>query len=93
MDALAQLEEILKNQMPHLKEKYNVRSVGIFDKIEDDKDLDLLIEFENAHHPGYFMFYDMERYLSKILNMSVGLIPREELRKRLNRQILADLVA
>jgi len=93
MDALAQLEEMLKNQLPILKEKYNVKSVGIFGKVEDDRDLDLLVEFENTHHPGYFKFYDMERYLSRILNMSVGLVPREELRKRLDHHILADLVA
>ncbi|HYG39018.1 MAG TPA: nucleotidyltransferase domain-containing protein [Cytophagales bacterium] len=93
MQALAKLEEVIKGQLPILKEKYNVKSIGIFGKVEDDRDLDLLVEFENAHHPGYFKFYDMERYLSGLLNMSVGLVPREQLRKRLDKHILADLVS
>lgn len=93
MQVLTTLEEVIKSQLPLLKEKYNVKSIGIFGKVEDDKDLDLLVEFENAHHPGYFKFYDMERYLSKVLNVSVGLVPREQLRKRLDKHILADLIS
>jgi uncharacterized protein len=93
MEALGKLEELIKNQLPILKEKYSVKSIGIFGKVEDEKDLDLLVEFENTQHPGYFKFYDMERYLSKVLDMTVGLVPRDQLRKRLDKRILTDLVA
>ena len=51
MKTLPEIERILKDQKPILREKFKVREIGIFGSVvrgeqKETSDLDLLVEFE-----------------------------------------------
>jgi len=61
-------EKISKNRAL-LKEKYNVKSIGIFGSFRDnsfdkDSDIDILVEFSKT--PDIFEFIKLEEFLSEL---------------------------
>ena len=91
-------EEILKTmkkELPYLKEKFKVRSIGIFGSFvrgEQTKtsDLDLLVEFDAP--VGFFKFIDLEDYLSEKLRVKVDLVTPEALKPLIKSHIIEEAV-
>ena len=91
-------EEILKTmkkELPYLKEKFKVRSIGIFGSYvrgEQTKtsDLDLLVEFDAP--VGFFKFIDLEDYLSEKLRVKVDLVTPEALKPLIKSHIIEEAV-
>jgi len=91
-------EEILKTmkkELPYLKEKFKVRSIGIFGSYvrgEQTKtsDLDLLVEFDAP--VGFFKFIDLEDYLSEKLMVKVDLVTPEALKPLIKTHIIEEAV-
>ena len=91
-------EEILKTmkkELPYLKEKFKVRSIGIFGSYvrgEQTKtsDLDLLVEFDAP--VGFFKFIDLEDYLSEKLRVKVDLVTLEALKPLIKSHIIEEAV-
>ena len=64
-NACTAIKEKLQRQLPLLKERYHISSLGIFGSyVREDQmpesDLDLLVSFENP--PGLLKFIEMENY-------------------------------
>ena len=92
------LEEVrvtLKSVLPDLKERYRVESLGVFGSYargesKRTSDLDLLVEFGQA--PTMFEFVRLERHLSEILGVRVGLVMKTALKPEIGKRILSEVV-
>jgi hypothetical protein len=94
------LEEIRKNlsfQKPYLAEKYGVVEIGLFGSYvrgeqKPESDLDILIELERPARISLMGLVELEYYLSDLLGLKVDLAIKKNLRKRIGRRILQEVV-
>lgn len=94
MPTLAEIKRDLQQELPHLREKYHVRSLWVFGsrvrgEETPESDLDLLIEFERP--PSLIRFIEMEQHLSRRLGVNVDLVSKGSLRRRRGARILAEV--
>ena len=92
---LEEIKQVLREYLPELRERYGVRSLGIFGSYvrgEQRKrsDLDILVEFDRA--PTLFEFVRLERYLSDQLGIRVDLVMKSALKPNIGRHILEEAV-
>jgi len=85
----------MKKELPYLKEKFKVKSIGIFGSYargEQTKtsDIDMLVEFDAP--VGFFKFIDLENYLSKKLRVKVDLVTPDALKPLIKPQIIEEAV-
>lgn len=97
MKTLAEIKQILQTQKPYLKEKYGVIEVGVFGSYvrgeqRPDSDLDILIELEDPPRISLLGLVNMQNYLSDLLGLEIDLAIKENLRKRIGRRILEEVV-
>ena len=75
--------------------RYHVRRLALFGSVlrEDfhpDSDVDVLVEFEPGHVPGFFGLFDMEQALSNILGgKKIDLRTPEDLSRYFRQDVLA----
>lgn len=86
---------ILKQQLPRLRQKYHITSIGVFGSYvrgEQRKrsDLDVLVEFEDDNTPTLFQFIELELYLTDLLGVKVDLVEQSALKPYIGRRILAE---
>jgi len=98
MARLSEIQQILREQKPYLAEKYGVRIVGVFGSYvrqeqRPDSDLDLLIELDRPPKISLIGLVELEDYLSNILGVKVDLAIRSNLKKRIGRRILDELIS
>lgn len=94
----ATFEEVLKSLkalMPDLKERFGVKSLGVFGsyargETKRRSDLDLLVEFHRA--PTMFEFVRLERHLANVLGLKVDLVMKSALKPEIGKRILAEVV-
>jgi len=91
---LARFKRILKQRLPELRERYGVKSLGIFGSFARGNararsDLDILVEFDTA--PSLFKFIDLQEYLAALLKVKVDLVPRSALKPSIGKRILAEV--
>jgi len=87
--------KILKQELPYLKEKFKVKSIGIFGSYvrgEQTKtsDIDILVEFEAP--VGFFKFIELEDYLSEKLGAKVDLVTPDALKPLIKPHIMEEAV-
>ncbi len=87
--------EILRENLPVIHDRYNVKNIGIFgSRVRDDhvgsSDLDVLVDFERT--VDYFEFLDLEEYLSELLCVTVDLVERQALKPHIGTRILSEVV-
>lgn len=92
---LIRAKRILRAHLPALRERYSVKSFGVFGSYvrgEQKKrsDMDLLVEFEHA--PDLLKFMDLEDYLGKQLGVKIDLVPRRALKGEIGKRILNEVV-
>jgi predicted nucleotidyltransferase len=92
---IAQIRDILRQQLPLLTEHYGVASLGLFGsyvrgEARPDSDLDILVRFHQT--PGLLRFIELENYLSDLLGVRVDLIMAEALKPHIGRRILAEVI-
>ena len=78
--SLEELRRLLRQQMPHLGECCQVRSLGVFGSYvrgeqRPNSDLDVLVEFEAV--PSLLSFIHLQNHLSDLLGVSVDLVMRQ----------------
>lgn len=78
-----------------LKEKYNVKQLGVFGSVARgdntrSSDVDVLVEFSQP--VGFFKFIELEDYLSKILGIKVDLVTKKALKSAIREEILKEVV-
>jgi len=92
---MEEISLILKQSLPEIKERYKVKSLGIFgsyvrrDAIESS-DLDILVEFTRA--PSLLEFIRLEDELSEKLGIKVDLVMKKALKTHIGRRILAEVI-
>ena len=78
------IEKILKSQKKFLKEKFQVKTIGVFGSFarneqSDDSDVDILVEF---YEPIGWDFFDLQEYLEQSQKFT-------QLRKKLREYFMA----
>lgn len=91
----AEILTILRKDLPHLKEKFKVKSIGIFGSYargEQTKtsDIDMLVEFDAP--VGFFKFIELENYLSDKLGVKVDLVTPDALKPLIKPDIIQEAV-
>ena len=87
--------KILKDELPYLRNKFNVKSIGLFgsyvrDEQKDKSDVDILVEFSKPI--GFFKFMELEEYLSKKLGVKVDLVTPDALKPMIKQQVMREVV-
>ncbi|HNX39172.1 MAG TPA: nucleotidyltransferase family protein [Methanothrix sp.] len=93
--SLQEAMKILQQSMPDIRERYKVKSLGIFGSYirgEEKKssDLDLLVEFSDA--PSLLKFIALEDELSEKIGIKVDLVMKSALKPNIGRRILAEVI-
>lgn len=88
------VEEIMKKNIKHLKEKYFVKKIGIFGSYSrgeetPESDIDILVEFSA---PVGLEFFGLKNFLENILNKNVDLVTENGIRTQMKNQILDEVV-
>lgn len=93
---LEEIKELLEKHKGELKEKFQVKRIGIFGsyargEAKEDSDVDIVVEF---HQPIGWEIVDLHEYLEKILNKRVELLTMGATRNKQNlwREIEKDVV-
>jgi predicted nucleotidyltransferase len=98
MKTLDEITEILHCQKPYLAERYGVTEVGVFGSFvrgeqRADSDIDVLVELEEPPRISLLGLVDLEYYLSDLLGADVDVAIKKNLRKRVGRRILTEVVS
>ena len=75
----------------------HIRRLALFgsvlrDDFRPDSDVDVLVEFEPSHVPGFFGLFEMEQELGEIVGRKVDLNTPGSLSKYFRAQVLAEAV-
>lgn len=87
--------EIPKDKIAEFCQKHHIRKLALFGSVltEDfkpDSDVDVLVEFEPEHVPGFLGLYDIDQKLSSLLGgYRVDLITEKFLNRRIRDRVLA----
>jgi predicted nucleotidyltransferase len=95
MKSKEQILKILKQDIPFLKGKFNVKSLGLFgsyvrEEQTEKSDIDMLVEFEKP--VGFFKFIELEDYLSNKLGVKVDLVTSDALKPLIKPLIMSEAV-
>ena len=85
----------LRENMPVLREKYKVISLGIFGSYvrgeqKKSSDLDILVEFHEII--DLFKYIELENYLNEKLGVKVDLVMKDTLKTRIKNRILNEAI-
>jgi predicted nucleotidyltransferase len=97
MRTLAEIKKILHTQKPYLAQKYGVTEIGVFGSYvrgeqTQTSDLDILVELEKPVRIDLLDLIEMENYLGRLLQVKVDIVIKENLKRRIGRQILQETV-
>lgn len=86
--------EIPKDKIAELCQQYHIRKLALFgsvlrDDFRSDSDIDVLVEFEPGHTPG-FAFIDIQDQLSEILGRQVDLNTPQDLSRYFRTQVIEE---
>ena len=95
MRTLSEIEKILRDQKPILRERFRVKEIGIFGSVvrgeqKETSDIDLLVEFEEPI--GLIKYVGLQNFLSDRFGARVDLIAKSGLKPRISRQILKEVI-
>jgi len=98
MKTIVEIKQVLQAQKPYLAEKYGVTEIGIFGSYvrgeqRPDSDLDVLIEVERPPRIGLIGLVELELYLSELLGIKVDLAIKKNLKPRIGKRILQEVIA
>ncbi len=96
LKTLADYLTVLKQHLPELRERWGVRSVGVFGSYvrgeqRRGSDLDLLVEFDDRPLT-LLQLIAIENYLSDLLRIKVDLVEWDTLKPAIGSQVLEELV-
>lgn len=97
MKNLDEIKHVLLAEKPYLAEQYGVTEVGVFGSYvrgdqRPDSDIDILIELERPPRISLLGLVDLEYYLSGLLGADVDVAIKRNLRARIGRRILSEVV-
>ncbi len=77
-------------------QRHHVRRLSLFGSVvhgdfDADSDVDVLVEFEAGHTPGFFRLFDLQQELSQIFwGRTVDLRTPQDLSRYFRNQVLAE---
>ena len=91
---LEEIKEILSAYKEQLRERFGVKEIGIFGSYvrgeqRVDSDIDILVELERPI--DFFLFIELEEFLSKILQSKVDLVIKKALKPQIKEFILKEV--
>ena len=97
MKTLTEITEILRAQKPYLAEKYGVTEIGVFGSYVrgqqgPDSDVDILIELTRPPRISLLGLVALEYHLTDTLGVKADIAIKKNLRKRIGRRILNEVV-
>ena len=95
MKTFEEIKEILVKQKPLLRQKYGVKTLGVFGSFlkggqKKKSDLDILVEIDDPI--TLLEFVRMENYLSELTGMKIDLVMKDALKPRIGKHILHEVV-
>jgi predicted nucleotidyltransferase len=95
MKTLQEVESILRDQKPIIRQRFKVKGIGIFGSFvrgeqNETSDLDLLIDFEEPI--GIISYVGLQNYLSDKIGERVDLITKSGLKPRISGHILKEVI-
>jgi predicted nucleotidyltransferase len=92
-----EISQILKDQKPLLINKYGVYVIGMFgsyvhNQQRPDSDVDILIALERPARISLIDLVELEADLSDLLGVKVDLVIKDNLRKRIGKKILEEVI-
>jgi predicted nucleotidyltransferase len=96
LPSLETLLDTLREQLPDLRDRYGVRTLGIFGSHvhgnpRRGSDLDILVEFDDRPLT-LLQFIELENHLGEMLGIKVDLVERDTLKPAIGRRILGEVV-
>jgi hypothetical protein len=88
--------DIPKDKIAEFCRQHHIRRLALFGSVlRDDfglgSDVDVLVEFEPEHVPGFLGLHELEQQLSRLLEgLEVDLITEKFLNRRIRECVLAD---
>ena len=88
-----EIRKKINSQLPFLRQKYNVKRLGIFGSVVRDQqkkgsDVDILVEFISP--VGFFDFMRLENFLAETLNQKVDLVTKKALKSAIKAEVLKE---
>ena len=85
----------IREDMPYMRERYEVKSVGVFGSYvrgdnNKESDVDILVEFHEP--PTLLEFVALERHIGELTGMKVDLVMRTALKPGIGERILQEVV-
>ena len=92
---VARLISVLHQHMPVLKQRYHIKSLGLFGSYVRNEqtagsDLDVLVEFDEL--PGLMAYVELQQTLTDLLHIPVDLVHRPDLKPHIGQRILAEVI-
>jgi len=86
---------LLERERNVLREKFKVKKLGVFGSFargenQKSSDVDILVEFSEP--VGFFLFIDLENYLSGLFGLKVDLVTKNALKPAIKDKIISDVV-
>ena len=94
---LPEIKRILRSEKPALARIYGVTELGIFGSYvhgneRSDSDLDVLIDLERPPRITLLGLVELQDHLSSVLGIEVDVAVKSNLRKRIGKRILDEVV-
>ncbi len=96
IDILKNNITIDKQDISRLCKNYHISQLSVFgsalrDDFNDDSDIDILLEFEPNHIPGFFGLFDIEQALSNLLDgRKVDVRTPQDLSRHFRDKVIAN---
>ena len=95
MKNIQEILQILKNELPSLSKKYQIKSLSVFgsyvrDEQNQNNDLDILVSFNEI--PSLLEFMQLENYLSDLLGVKVDLVMEKSFKNKISKEIMQEVV-
>ncbi len=86
--------DIQDNKIADFCRRHHIQKLSLFgsvlrDDFKPDSDIDVLVEFETDHTPGFFRLFDMEDELSAMFGRKVDLRTPEDLSQYFRDDVIA----
>lgn len=97
MEPLEKIRHLLKEKAPYLRSRFGVEIIGIFgsyvrNEQRPDSDIDILIDLQKPPRISLLGLVELEEYLSELLGIKVDIAIKRNLRKRIGRRILNEVI-
>jgi hypothetical protein len=98
MKKLGEIKETLAQLKGELREKYGVKSIGVFGSYvrgeqKKTSDVDILVELDESADLSLLDFIGLENYLSSVLGVKVDLVEKQTLKPRIGKHVLEEVVS